>query len=201
MRSILSVMLALAALALGGCAAMTSLSSEVSSFGEWPADRKPGSYAFERLPSQQARANEADALEAAARGALKKAGFTPVAAGQEPDVLVQVGVRIDRSDVYPWVDSMWWRGGFGPYRHSPWFGPRWGFGMYYEPARYEREVALLIRDRSSGKPLFEARASNESRSSLTGDRLLAAMFEAALMDFPRHGVNPRRVVVPLDPAP
>ena len=43
-------------LGLGGCAAMRSVSSEVSTFGEWPATRKPGTYAFERLPSQQARA-------------------------------------------------------------------------------------------------------------------------------------------------
>ena len=200
MRSALTLLLTVVALALGACAAMTSLSSEVSSFGEWPANRKPGSYAFERLPSQQARASEANALEAAAMGALQKAGFTPVAAGQEPEVLVQVGARIDRADVYPWIDTMWWRGGFGHYRHGPWFGPRWGIGLHFEPARYEREVALLIRDRASGKPLFEARASNESRSSLAGDSSLAAMFEAALMDFPRLGMNPRQVVVPLPAA-
>ena len=33
-------------LGLGGCAAMRSVSSEVSTFGEWPATRKPGTYAF-----------------------------------------------------------------------------------------------------------------------------------------------------------
>ena len=40
---------------LAGCAAMNSLTSDVASYSAWPADRKPGSYAFERLPSQQAR--------------------------------------------------------------------------------------------------------------------------------------------------
>jgi hypothetical protein len=29
--------------------------------------------------------------------------------------------------------------------------------------------------------------------------MLAAMFEATLVDFPRLGVNPRRVVVPVGP--
>jgi len=186
-----------AALALSGCAALNSVSSDVSSFGEWPADRRPGSYAFERLPSQQANAAGTQALEQAAAGALKKAGFTPVASGQEPDVLVQVGARVGRADVQPWADPIWWRGGFGYYRHGPWGGPRWGLGMNFDAARYEREVALLIRDRASGKPLFEARASNEGNSSTAGSATLAAMFEAALMDFPRLGMNPRRVLVQL----
>jgi len=186
-----------AALALSGCAALNSVSSDVSSFGEWPADRRPGSYAFERLPSQQANAAGTQALEQAAAGALKKAGFTPVASGQEPDLLVQVGARVGRADVQPWADPIWWRGGFGYYRHGPWGGPRWGLGMNFDAARYEREVALLIRDRASGKPLFEARASNEGNSSTAGSATLAAMFEAALMDFPRLGMNPRRVLVQL----
>jgi Domain of unknown function (DUF4136) len=179
--------------------AMNSVSSDVSSFGEWPAGRKAGSYAFERLPSQQSRAAETEALESAAKGALAKAGFTPVAAGQEPEVLVQVGARVGRTDTYPWADPIWWRGSFGYYRYGPWFGPRWGLGMQFDATRYEREVAVLIRDRASGKPLFEARASNESSSSSAGSATLAAMFEAALMDFPRLGMNPRRVVVPLAP--
>ena len=195
MKTALACLLA-ASLALGGCAALKSVSSDVSSFGDWPVERKPGTYAFERLPSQQARAAETAALEAAAQGALAKAGFAPVAAGQEPEVLVQVGARVGRSDS-PWADPFWWRGSFGYYRHGPWLGPRWGMGTQFESARYEREVAVLIRDRASGKPLFEARASNESGSSSAGSATLAAMFEAALMDFPRPGMNPRRVVVPL----
>ena len=199
MRITLTGLLA-ATLALGGCAAINSVSSEVSSFGDWPADRKASTYAFERLPSQQvpqARAAETDALEAAATGALAKAGFRPVAAGQEPEVLVQVGARAGRSDYYPWADPFWWRGGFGYYRHGPWIGPRWGVGLQFEPQRYEREIAVLMRDRASGKPLFEARASNEGNSSAPGNATLAAMFEAALVDFPRLGMNPRRVVVAL----
>lgn len=187
-----------ASLGLGGCAAVRSISSDVSSFGEWPAARKPGTYAFERLPSQQARAAETEVLETAAKGALKKAGFEPVAAGQEPDVVVQVGLRVGRNEG-PWVDSLWWRGGFGYYRYGPWVAPRWGVGLHFDPTRYEREVALLIRDRASGKPLFEARASHESSGSWAGPATLAALYEAALVDFPKLGVNPRRVVVSLPP--
>jgi hypothetical protein len=186
-----------ALLLLGGCAGLNTLTAEVSSFGEWPAGRSPGSYAFERLPSQQARVAETEALEAAAMGALAKAGFTLVAAGATPDVLVQVGTRVGRAEA-PWADPFWWRGGFGTWRHSPWGGPRWGYNAQFDlSARFEREVALLIRDRASGRPLFEARASHESVSSTAGTSTLGALFLAAMADFPRLGLNPRRVTVPM----
>jgi hypothetical protein len=189
----------LVAVLLAGCAGTRSLSSDVSSFGDWPAGRAPGTYAFDRLPSQQAQTDETARIEDAARPALEKAGFRPAPDGQAPDVLVQVGARATRSDRYLWDDPIWWRGGFGDWRYAPWAGPYWRLQAPYDRVRYDREVALLLRDRASGKPLFEARVSNESGYALD-ETTLGAMFEAALMDFPRLGVNPRRVVVPL-PAP
>lgn len=189
-------------LLMAGCAGMNTLTADVSSFGEWPADRKAGTYAFERLPSQQARASETEVLEAAARPALAKAGFVAVAAGQTPEVLVQVGTRVGRAEA-PWADPFWWRGGFGYWRPNPWAGPRWGLSAQFDMnARYERELALLLRDRASGKPLFEARASHESVSASTSSSTLSALFDAALADFPRLGLNPRRVTVaiPAEPA-
>jgi hypothetical protein len=186
----------LATAALGGCATIGSISSEVSTFGDWPAGRAPGSFAFERLPSQQERAAETEVLETAARAALLKAGFTPAAEGQTPDVLVQVGARSSRAEAQPWDDPLWWRGSMGYWRYRPWGGPSWHLGMYSTPTRWEREVALLIRDRTSGQPLFEARASSEGGLRLD-DQVLAAMYQAALMDFPRRGINPRTVRVPL----
>jgi len=180
---------------LGGCAGMRSVTSDVSSFGEWPAERKAGTYAFERLPSQAARAAEADALEAAARPALAKAGFSAAAAGAAPDVLVQLGARSQRSDDSAWNDPLWWRGGFGYWRYGPWLSPRWSLSARNDFSRYDREVAVLLRDRASGKPLFETRAVNESNLEGADAATLGSMFEAALMDFPRLGINPRRVTV------
>ncbi len=187
-----------AAVLLSGCAALTSVSSEVASYGEWPAGRAPGTYAFERLPSQQALAAETEALETAAAPALAKAGFRPAAAGQEPDVLVQVGARAQRTDDPRWDDRLWWSGGFGTWRRGYLLSPRWSLA-YSEPTRYDREVAVLIRDRASGKPMFETRATSEG--NYRGDPTLqAAMFEAALVDFPKLGLNPRRVTVALPAA-
>jgi hypothetical protein len=187
------------ALMLAGCAGVSSVSSDVSSFGEWPADRKPGTYAFERLPSQQARGADSEALEAAAAPALAKAGFTAAAAGATPEVLVQVGARTDRAAAQAWDDPLWWRGGFGYWRYGPWISPRWGLTVRGETPRYDREIALLIRDRASGKPLFEARAVSEGNANFSRP-LATALFEAALVDFPKLGINPRRVVVALPAA-
>ena len=189
---------AAATLLLGGCAVLDSLTADVSSFGDWPAGRAPGSYAFERLPSQQARAADAEALEQAARAALQKAGLVPAAAGAEPDVLVQLGARSTRTARSPWDDPLWWHGGFGRFRHGPWVGPSWGLTMRFEPPRYELEVAVLLRDRASGKPLYEARASADSGSRADA-AVAGALFQAALADFPRPALSPRRVTVPLTP--
>ena len=185
-------------LALAGCASLNNLSVEVSTFGAWPAGRAAGSYAFERLPSQQAQADAVSALEAAAAPALAGAGFQPVAAGATPDVLVQVGARVSRTDRSPWDDPLWWHGGFGGWRYGPWRGVAWGGSWRMEPPRYDREVALLLRDRATGAPLFEARASSEGFQR-SADGALQPLFAAALMDFPATGVNPRQVVVPLAP--
>ncbi len=193
-RRLVLVPLLLGGLLLAGCSTLRTVSSEVSSFGEWPAERAPGSYAFERLPSQQAQAEVSDRLEAAAAPALEKAGFKPVAPGQQPDVLVQVGARDSRFVVQPWDDPLWWRGSFGYWRHGPWVSPRWGLSMRYDFPRYESQVALLIRDRASGKPLYETRAATES-GARADSATYGAMFRAALMDFPRLGMNPRQVVV------
>lgn len=188
---------------LAGCAGPGTLRSDVSSYGDWPPDRRPGSYAFERLPSQQAQAAFQSALEAAAIPALQAAGFEPSAEGTQPELLVQVGSRVTQTGYAVWDDPFWWRGGYygGGYR-GRWAGPGWGWpgagwGYYGYNAvpRYESEVALLIRERSSGKPLYETRARSDNAG--TSGETLRAMFEAALKDFPATGINPRSVIVPL----
>ncbi len=197
--------LQLGALVMGGlllsaCAGLRTVSTEVSSFGEWPAERKAGTYAFERLPSQQARAAETEILENAARPALERAGFKPAPEGQQPDVLVQVGARDSRYIDSPWDDPLWWRGGFGYWRNGPWISPRWQLSLRNDFPRYESQVGLLLRDRATGKPLFESKAMADTGSRADA-QLYSALFQAALMDFPKLGMNPRRVVVELLPTP
>jgi hypothetical protein len=203
MLKMLASVVALAALT--ACASLDSVDSEVSSYSRWPAGRTPSTYAFERLPSQQAHPQQAQRLEDAARRAVEGAGFVPAPEGAAPDVTIQLGARIAELDPSPFDDPLWYGrfGSFhGPFAYGrygrPFFGPGWRYG-YGGPGvdlpYYEREVAVLIRDKRSGEALYEARANSEGTSAAAAD-LLPAMFSAALKDFPNGGSpNPHRVRV------
>lgn len=199
------LMLAVAALTLGlaGCASLNQITSEVQSFGQWPADRKPGRYFIERLPSQMAPAGQQDTarpVEEAAHKALQKAGFTRAPDLASADVVVQVGARITRFDISPWNDPLWWR--WGP---RYWRGPDWPVYRGSLPPRYwrsspppaEREVALLLRDRATTLPLWEGRATSSGYRLDEGT--FEALFTAALSNFPRAVPQGRSVSVPLPP--
>lgn len=193
-RTLLCTLAASAAL-LAGCAGLNTVQGDLSTWGEWPAGRAPARYAFDRLPSQQDRLADTERLEQMASAALAKAGFRPAEPGSTPDVLVQVAARTTATAPDLWADPLWWRGGHGAVRR-PWVGPVWVLDPRFEARRYERQVALLLRDAASGKPLYEARVANEG-ASMGNDSLLQAMFTAALVDFPKTGPNPRPVTVPL----
>ena len=203
----------LAAAALSGCASFNALDADVSSFSRWPADRVPTTYAFERLPSAQANPQQAQMLEDAAREAVERTGLRPPAEGSPPDVTVQIGARITYTDRSPYDDPFWygprgiWHRPFvygrygrrfgGPY--GPGFGAAYGWSPSYPT--YEREVAVLIRDKRSGDPLYEARAESEGNWS-DAAHVLPAMFVAAMRDFPAGSTqNPHRVRVETRPAP
>ena len=195
------ILIAASAAALAACSGPYTVSADVSSYGAWPADRKAGSYAFDRLPSQQ-QSEEASkretALEEAAKVALEKAGFKPAADTKSADVLVTLGARITAYDPVPWDDPLWWR--WRGRLVSPRYGyaPGWGgWGWRHDPffdRRYDRAVAVLVRDRASGEALFETHASNEG-VTVGGDSMIGALFEAAMADFPKVEPKSRRVSV------
>lgn len=194
---------------LSGCASMNQITVDVASFGQWPAGRAPGRYAIERLLSQQQGSIEQLRLEAAARGALERAGFEPAVGAASADVLVQVGAREGRL-LDPWSDFNWgwriggWRG-FGP--PGPRYGGGFGFGSGFgwsvggrwpsDYARDYREVALQLLDRATRQPLIEAHVRYEAR--YVDDSLLPALYEAALQGFPNLPAGERRVTVSLNP--
>jgi hypothetical protein len=202
MRSLLSVA---ALVVLGGCASLHDLSSDVSSFSRWPSERRPATYAFERLPSQQAQPEQQHELEEAAKPALEAAGFTPAADPGRADVTVTLGARITRVDRLPFNDPFWWGPAFRqPFAYGPrgrlFWGPGWypGWGPRWSDYGYQREVALLIRDRESGQPLYEARASNDGYVPMAATAL-PAMFRAAMQDFPGGAPDPHPVTIELQP--
>ncbi|MEJ6000667.1 DUF4136 domain-containing protein [Paucibacter soli] len=185
-----------AAAALAACSGIYTLSADVQTFGAWPEGRKPGLYAFERLPSQQGDKRQ-DALEDSARVALEKAGFRPAADAKSADILVTLGARVSALDRAPWDDPLWWRWhvGYANWRHGFWRGRGYA-GLDLSEKRYDREVALLLRERASGEPLYEARASNDGMTQ--GDAaLLGGLMQAALGDFPQTRPEVHRITVQL----
>lgn len=196
----------LAAGALPACSGVSTVSIDVSSQGEWPSGAKPGSYAIERLPSQQANAAEQARIEAAALPALAAAGFTQAPA-DTADMLIQVGARafdVIRRDPFAspfyWRSDWWYHGRRRPFFYGSgvygpgFYGPGWGYGGY-DSIDTQREVAVLIRDRRSQRIVYETRASYLNRWN--DDAILGAMFEAAMKDFPTPAISPRTVVVNL----
>ena len=95
---------------LAGCASINSVDTSVATFGAWPAEVAPGTYAFDRLPSQQANPQRPQSLENAAAQALAEAGFRPAAEGAPPSVMIQIGARTERFEQAPWDDPFWWGG-------------------------------------------------------------------------------------------
>ena len=185
-----------AAAALTACSGPYFIAADVNSYGAWPADRAASSYAFDRLPSQEQSKRQAE-LEESARAALEKAGFKPAADARTADVLVTLGARISSAERAPWDDPLWWRwhGGYGYWRSAGFYGGPWRLQseMMFD-RRFEREVAVVLRDRQTNTPLYEARASNDG-STMGDANLMSALFSAALSDFPRTQSQSHRVTV------
>ncbi|MEN9544197.1 MAG: hypothetical protein RLZZ598_1030 [Pseudomonadota bacterium] len=193
--------LLLAAALLGGCGGVSTLEVTVSSQGQWPAERKPATYAFERLPSQQLDLSTQELAEAAARPAIERLGFRPAPAA-EAELLVQVGTRIAQAwqQNPSWNAGAAWYGGWrGPY-WGPMWGPAWGVGLAGSPSDrpdYLLETGVLFREPKAMTPIYESRGRLISRSG--NSRFFAPMFEASLRDFPGPALSPRSVTVMLAP--
>ena len=65
---------------------------------------------------------------------------------------------------------------------------------FVDSAEFEREVALVIRDRQGGQLLYEAHATNTGGSPSI-EQVLPALFRAALSDFPAALPQPHAVSV------
>lgn len=205
-RRVAAVVLSAAAL-LAGCASLDEAHVEVAGYGGWPSGRSPGTFRFERLPSQQsAGPAQQDQVEAAAATALARAGFRPAPPDAEPDVLVQAGVRSSREVDARW-DPFWgnpypWGGVYGRWggRRSVGMGVGVGLGWGWSssPPRDVQESVLLLIDRPEHKVLYEGRARTELRGNT---EVWRAMFRATLDGFPQLPGGARELTVPLREAP
>jgi hypothetical protein len=182
------------ALTLAGCATVSTVESEVQSFATAPTQVQPGPFQFERLPSQDQDTAQAAALEKMAQAALERRGFSRVDAGARYSVQIGAGT-LNQVQTYPepFFGRFAWRG----YGHNR----LWRGRLLYGPSWPDREtfitrVRLKIRDLGNGKLVYESAATNELSWSDSG-RVLPALFEAALTDFPSPPKGVRKIVVNL----
>ena len=80
--------------------------ADVTSYGHWPAGRTPGTYAFDRLPSQQAQPEPQQTPRRRRAPGAHGGRLHRGAEGAAPDVLVQLGARVTRYDRSPWDDPL-----------------------------------------------------------------------------------------------
>jgi len=193
---------------LPGCA-VTRVDSEVVAFSRLPAAQLTGSYRFEQLPSQQAQAARQAQVEALAQPALQRVGL--VRNDQAPRFSVQLLVNPVQTVRYGDDGFGWPASPYGPYGHGwgGWYGwgPAWRYGPwspFYGPTfaspnpRYRHELTLLLRDLATQQVVFESRVAHEGLWSQS-ERLLPALIDAALRDFPNPPAGVRRVEVDLPP--
>lgn len=210
---------ALIALLAAGCSGLRTIESEVratvpradthgasATILEAPTPLGPGMhYRFERLPSQAEEPGRAEAIEAMADTALQAAGL--VRDEQQPRYSVQVRTGVESYYVddwgrrYPGVPpySPAFFGEFGvfvgPGRIGP--GTRIGMGWTSWPptVRYAYAVSLLLRDLDTQRIVYETQASHEGPWG-DRDRVLPALLQAALQDFPAAHTGPVKIQIP-----
>ena len=189
------VRMALVAVAavLTGCATVSTVESDVQSFATTPTPVQAGTFRFERLPSQDQDATQAASLEKMAQAALVKAGFSRVDTGARYSVQIGAGTA---ETVSAFPEPFFGRSAWSPFgRPRMWHGRHfYGSPWLMDRENYVTRVRLEIRELSSGKLVYESTATNEE-SWFNPARVLPALFEAALADFPTPPKGVRKVVV------
>ncbi len=192
---------ALAATLLAGCSTITPVNSEVKSYlGQAGAPVKGGSFRFERLPSQQADATQANKMEAMAQPALEKAGF------RRDDANAQYSVQLGAYSTQQVELPVGFNGAWPRYMY-PYYYDR--FPFYRRPLGYPRGVpvdpvyvsgvSVVIREVGTGRVVYETNAVNEQRW-FDPDKVFPPMFQAALQDYPKAQAAPRTVTINVDTA-
>lgn len=193
----LAALVATAALLLGGCATVSTVESEVQSFSAAPIPVQAGTFRFERLPSQDQDANQSAMLEGMAQTALEKAGFSRNDAAARYSVQIGAGTS-ESVQGYPGPFFGRFAWSFG--RPGMWRGRAFYSSPWPDNELYITRVRLEIRQLSSGKVVYESTATNEE-SWFNASRVLPAMFEAVMADFPSPPKGVRKVVITLPKAP
>ena len=213
MRRFLVTAAAALTVLLTGCA--TTISSDVTTFHQWPAELQNKNYAME-APAPQDDTLELRSYQNLVRGELARLGFREAAGGTAP--ALQVSMNFTTTDVpvrivepsYPMTFDYSARFGFmSPFHRSHWGGRRyWGGGWYspfYDPFwygmpsftetirhYYKRELRVGIVSATDGKRLFDVTVHNTSRT-LSTPVVMPALVQSAFAEFPGVSGTARRI--------
>lgn len=184
---------------LTACSGLRLIDTRVQALAAQPTqtqDLKAARYRFERLPSQAASPH-VERLEAMADKVLTQVGL--VRDDAQATVTILLTLRSNSFLADPWGNpiagwswpgygrSVYGAGGIGS------GGSMIGFGMRFPPpTAYNREVSLIFRSLANGQIVYETRAHHSGPWSDT-EAIVAAMLEAALIDFPNPPVGIRQV--------
>jgi hypothetical protein len=187
--------LALAAMVLSGCATSRNVESEVRSFGGPTPIAAGATYRFERLPSQDPKAQAP--LEAAAEKALSAKNLVR----DDEKARYTVQVRLDAEVLLPDTMARW---ASSPFPDRVVLAPdgtvwRQVRRPLMDPLWYRRSLQLVVRDLANGNVAYDTRAVHDSTWTDTPN-LVAPLLEAALSDFPNSESKPKTVTVVLPPA-
>ncbi len=193
-----------AAISVAACSGMRTADIDVSAFATWGNAGLPvqgSTYRFERLPSQQLAEVQKNQLEAIARDALARKGLQLAPAAAQPRYSVQVASTsqlISGLGNYSYGPTISVGAGAG----SSGFGSAGiGFGFPIgasSSGEYRTEVTVFVRNLQTNTVVYEARAYSQDGYP-ADSRVLAAMADSALMDFPVPPAGTRRYRIPLPP--
>lgn len=181
-------------LLLTGCSSVRLVDAQVQAIATSTAIDKGARYRFERLPSQADQPRSAQ-VEAIAQVALAQVGLVRNDSAARYSVLL--GSRVQSYMADNWGNPLGTPGGsygqiiIGTGNTGSMVG--FGLGMGFpSPTWYRYEVSLLLRDLGSNQVVYETRAFHDGTWS-DSDRILPALFEAALKDFPTPPAGVRRI--------
>ncbi len=193
------VVLLLSAL-LAGCGGMRLIESDVSALSELQTANltgSGGSYRFERLLSQQAQPQAQAGLEAIAEQAMAKLGMHRAADPAQARYSVMASARTlvfqqgDEGNLWPMGAA------HGNAQVAVGIGGQPRILGIMRPMMivsyvYRSQASLVMREVPGMRVVFEARAAHEGPWP-DSPAVYAALFDAALRDFPRPPPGIRRV--------
>lgn len=197
LRRQLACLLLLATSLLGGCSLPRMIDSNVESFVGSEGALTGVGFRFERLPSQQQRSQQQEALERMADEALQDVGLRHDDTTPRYSAQVELSVQTIVPPFQPRFRA-----------ERPLFGPDGGglppssFSLMLEPPWFSHTVRVVLRDLDTARVAFESSASFDGPWS-DSTRLVPVILRAALRDYPHPPAGLRKVVIelPADTAP